>query len=94
MARWKIAGINFEHFHMGDNLRCAWEHPACEIVGVCDEQPQRMADAVRTFSIPAERVFTDYRECLERTRPDLVLLCPAARGTASGPKKSPPTAST
>jgi glucose-fructose oxidoreductase len=25
-----------------------------------------------------ERVFTDYRACLERTKPDLVVLCPAA----------------
>ena len=31
--RWKIAGIDFEHFHMGDNLRMAHEHPAVDIVG-------------------------------------------------------------
>ena len=36
-----------------------------------------MADAITTFSIPAERVYTDYRRCLEETRPDLVILCPA-----------------
>jgi glucose-fructose oxidoreductase len=27
MKRWKIAGINFDHFHMGDLLRMAAEHP-------------------------------------------------------------------
>ena len=41
MSKWKIAGINFDHFHMGDNLRFAFDHPACEIVGICDEQRQR-----------------------------------------------------
>ena len=77
MARWKIAGINFDHFHMGDNLRMACEHPDVEIVGICDEQPERMQDAIRNFEIPDDRVFTDYAECLEQTRPDVVLLCPA-----------------
>ena len=35
MARWKVAGINFDHLHMGDNLRMAFEHDDVEIVGVC-----------------------------------------------------------
>lgn len=78
MSRWKIAGVNFEHFHMGDNLRCAFQHPGCEIVGLCDEQPERMAEAAANFNIPNERLFTDYRQCLESTRPDIVILCPAA----------------
>ncbi len=74
--RWRIAGINFAHMHMGDNLRMAWEHPDCEIVGIADESAERMQDAIRNFAIPSERVFTDYRACLEKTKPDLVLLCP------------------
>ena len=73
----RIAGINFDHMHMGDLLRVAQEHPDAELVGICDEEPERMAAAVRNFSIPAERVFTDYRTCLEKTKPDLVILCPA-----------------
>ena len=52
MSRWKIAGINFDHFHMGDNLRFAFEHPDCEIVGLSDEQPERMADAAKNFGVP------------------------------------------
>ncbi len=36
-----------------------------------------MRRAVESFSIPADRVFTDYRQCLDRTKPDIVLLCPA-----------------
>src|SRR3954465_5818738 len=78
MARkWKIAGINFDHMHMGDLLRRAHAHPDVEIVGVCDELPERMKDAVAAFGLPPEKVFPDYRACLEKTRPDLVILCPA-----------------
>ena len=77
MSKWKIAGINFDHLHMGDNLRMAFEHADVEIVGICDEQPERMRQACEDFAIPADRVFTDYQACLEKTQPDIVLLCPA-----------------
>src|SRR5205823_4252896 len=77
MKPWKIAGINFDHFHMGDLLRMAFNHPQGEIVGISDEKPERMRDAAANFGLPSEKVFTDYRECLEKTRPDLVILCPA-----------------
>ena len=75
---WKIAGINFDHFHMGDLLRYAHEHPNAEIVGISDEQPARMEEAVRKGLVARDRAFTDYRECLEKTKPDVVLLFPAA----------------
>ncbi|MFN0120689.1 MAG: Gfo/Idh/MocA family protein [Blastocatellia bacterium] len=78
----KIAGINFDHFHMGDLLRMADDHPFAEIVGICDETPARMQEAARNFAISDDRVFTDYRECLERTRPDVVILCPSTAGHA------------
>ncbi|PTY01793.1 gfo/Idh/MocA family oxidoreductase [Verrucomicrobia bacterium LW23] len=76
-TKWKIAGINFDHMHMGDLLRKVFEHSNAEIVGVSDERPDRMEDTVRKFGIPRQRVFTDYRECMEKARPDLVILCPA-----------------
>lgn len=75
--KWKIAGVNFDHMHMGDLLRMTHEHPNAEIVGVCDETPERMAGTIKNFSIPKDRVFTDYRQCLETTKPDMVILCPA-----------------
>jgi glucose-fructose oxidoreductase len=62
--------------HMGDLLRQVREHPFAEIVGICDETPSRMEGAANNFSIPAERQFTDYRACLEKTQPDIVILCP------------------
>ncbi len=78
MKRWRIAGINFDHFHMGDLLRYASEQANAEIVSICDEQPERMVSAAKNFGLDASQVFTDYRACLEQSKPDIVLLCPAA----------------
>lgn len=75
--KFRVAGINFDHMHMGDLLRMVNGNPAAEIVGICDEQPRRMSDVIRNFSIPAHQVFTDLDECLEKARPDFVVLCPA-----------------
>jgi len=77
MAHWRVAGICFDHMHMGDNLRMAHDHPRCEIVGVCDESRERMAQAIENFGIAEDRVYTDFRRCMEVSKPDLVLLCPA-----------------
>ena len=77
MARFRVVGISFDHSHMGDNLKMADEHPDCEIVGVCSEQPEQMARAVQDFDLSSNQVFSDYRQCMEHACPDLVLLCPA-----------------
>ena len=76
MKRWRIAGVNFDHMHMGDLLRQAHEHPNAEIVGVADAQPERMQGTIERFDIPKDAVFTDFRECIEKTTPDVVILCP------------------
>ncbi|MEM9443740.1 MAG: Gfo/Idh/MocA family oxidoreductase [Verrucomicrobiota bacterium] len=73
---WKIAGIEFSHMHMGDLLRCVDQHPHAEIVGICDPKPERMEEAISNFKLDASRVFTDARQCMEETQPDLVILCP------------------
>jgi glucose-fructose oxidoreductase len=78
MKTWRVAGINFDHFHMGDLLRQTFDHPKAEIVAVCDLQPERMEEARRNFSLSEDQVFTDHAECLEKAQPDLVVLCPAA----------------
>jgi glucose-fructose oxidoreductase len=77
MKKWKIAGINFDHMHMGDLLRMASQQANAEIVAICDEQPERMQNAIKNFSIPKKRVFTDYKQCLETSKPDVAILCPA-----------------
>ena len=90
MAKWRIAGINFDHLHMGDLLRQVHDHPGAEIVGICHEEPAAMQGAIENFSIPDERVFTDYRACLEQTRPDVVILCPATAHHAEWTEKVAP----
>lgn len=87
---WKIAGINFDHFHMGDLLRYTHEHPHAKVVGISDEQPARMEEAVSKGLVAREQAFTDYRECLERTKPDVVILCPAASMHGEWVKKVAP----
>ncbi len=72
----RVTGINFDHFHMGDLLRMVTQHGNAEIAGVCDQTPARMQTAIANFDIPSERVFTDVDECLEKSRPDFVILCP------------------
>lgn len=76
--RWKIAGINFDHFHMGDLLRMAHNHPDAEIASVCDPDPARMLEAQRNFSLRSDQIFTDVTDCLNQSKPDLIILCPAA----------------
>jgi glucose-fructose oxidoreductase len=46
-------------------------------VGICDDQPERMAGAVKNFGLTEDQVFTDYRQCIEQTKPDILILCPA-----------------
>jgi glucose-fructose oxidoreductase len=87
---WKIAGINFDHMHMGDLLRMVHEHPHAEIVGICDEQPDRMKNAIANFGIPQNQIFTDYRQCLEQSQPDLVILCPATAEHAEWTRRVAP----
>jgi predicted dehydrogenase len=90
MAKWKIAGVNFDHFHMGDNLRFAHAHPDVEIVSLCDEQPERMVEAAEHFSVSPDRLYTDCEACLTATEPDLVLLCPATARHAEWTEKVAP----
>lgn len=73
---WRFAGVNFDHMHMGDLLRQVHEHPNAEIVGVADADPSRMKSTVAKLDIPQQRVFTDFRQCIETTQPDVVILCP------------------
>ncbi|MBV7332919.1 Gfo/Idh/MocA family oxidoreductase [Chloroflexi bacterium TSY] len=77
MKTWRVAGINFDHMHMGDLLRQVYEHPNAEIVGVCHVDRERMATIIEKLDISAERVFTDYVQCMAVTDPEVVILCPS-----------------
>ena len=84
---WRVAGINFDHFHMGDLLRSVHEHPNAELVGISDETPARMEEVAVKFAIPSDRVFADFVTCLETATPDVVVLCPAAARHAEWTEK-------
>jgi predicted dehydrogenase len=77
---WRFVGANFDQMHQNPNLREVVEHPDAELVGVCDEEPSTstgsMERAVDELDIPAERVFSDLDECIEKTDPDAVLGAP------------------
>jgi len=88
--KWRVAGINFDHFHMGDLLRMANEHPRAEVVAICDEQPARMEELRQTVFVPDERVYTSVDLCLLESKPDLVILCPAAARHADWVEKVAP----
>lgn len=62
---------------MVELLRQAHMHPNAEIAGICDDHPERMDAAVVSYGIPARSVFTDYRRCMEETKPDIVIVCPS-----------------
>lgn len=72
----RIAGISFDHMHMGDLLRMVAGHPGAELVGIFDPDRARMQGAVEAFGIPEDRVFTDFDACMA-TKPDLAILCSA-----------------
>jgi predicted dehydrogenase len=75
--RFRVAGISFEHMHMGDNLRMAMEHPDCEVVAICDSVPERMLDAKQQLGLRDEQCFTDWQHCLSVGKPDWIILCPS-----------------
>lgn len=77
MAKQKIVGISFDHMHMGDLLSMAHAHPDAEIAGIFDPNPARMNEAIKIFKVPADRVFTDFDDCMKSTKPDLAILCAA-----------------
>lgn len=77
MPKHRIVGISFDHMHMGDLLRAAWEHPEAEIAGLFDPDPARMQGAVTQFGVPEDRVFTDLDACLSESGADIAILCSA-----------------
>jgi len=75
---WRIAGINFDFRHMDHLLACVTQTARAELVGISHHDPVEMQAAIKANGIPSDRVFTDWRQCIEQTRPDVVILCPAS----------------
>lgn len=74
----RFVGINFDHMHMGDNLRMVVENPTAQLVGICDLQPERMEESITRLNIPRDQVFTSPEKCLEVAKADVAILCPAS----------------
>ncbi|MBV22089.1 MAG: glucose-fructose oxidoreductase [Parcubacteria group bacterium] len=83
MKKWRVAGINFDHLHMGDLLREVYNHAFAEIVGVCDFDQNKMQSAISNFNIPNNLVFNNLDKCILETNPDLVITCPATADHAN-----------
>jgi glucose-fructose oxidoreductase len=77
MRKFKVVGINFDHMHMGDLLRMAGAHPQVEIVGVSDEIPDRVMPVLDRLGLDRSLFHVDYRQLMEKHKPDLAILCPA-----------------
>lgn len=76
MAKHRIAGISFDHMHMGDLLRMVAEHPGAEICAIYDPDSAKMVDAIAAFDLSPDVVFTDFDACMA-TKPDVAILCAA-----------------
>jgi glucose-fructose oxidoreductase len=76
MARHRIAGISFDHMHMGDLLRMAQSHPDAEVVALFDPDRSRMEGVAAELGVPGDRLFTEFDAAMA-VRPDLAILCAA-----------------
>ncbi|HUT32575.1 MAG TPA: Gfo/Idh/MocA family oxidoreductase [Planctomycetota bacterium] len=59
----------------GHGLDTVWrEAPGCEVVAVADADAKGLAAAVKRLKAP--KGYADYRELLDKEKPDLVSICP------------------
>ena len=66
------------------------EHPNAEIVGIADEQMDRMRGTMAALEIPESCAFEDFGRCLDLTTPDVVILCPATASHGEWTEKVAP----
>ncbi len=83
----RVAAICFDHFHVGDLLRMVVNHPQAELVGVYDDSRERVLEVLSGIGLPSHLVMDDVRWLLERSKPDLIILCPAAKRHAEWVEK-------
>ena len=62
-------GVSRRHFH-------GYHHPQTQLVAIAEIDEQKLEEAGKTNGV--DRLYTDYRELLERERPDLVSVCTTA----------------
>jgi len=74
----------------GDLLRMVHEHPEAEIAGIFDPDRTKMQAAMDAFSIPEDRVFTDFDQCMAAGPYDMAILCAATGAHAEIPERLAP----
>src|SRR5438552_2557161 len=85
-ARYRVAVVGVAHMHVNELMRRFAEMPNVDMVAIADTgkaelnqtSPSTRAHtlAVARSEIGIPRSYSDYRELLDRERPDIVLLCP------------------
>jgi glucose-fructose oxidoreductase len=88
--KWRIAGINFDFRHMDQLLGWVHRERHAELVGVSHHDRAEMQDVIAACEVPGKRVFTDWKTCINETRPDVVVLCPASGAHADWVEKVAP----
>lgn len=76
MTKFRVAGVGFDHMHIGDQLALAIDHDEVEIVGAFDAPGHEgRADGVLSslgLSVP---LFDDLDELVASVAPDLAFVC-------------------
>ncbi len=88
--KWRIAGINFDFRHMDQLLGCVHHERNAELVGISHHDREEMRDVIAADDVSGDRVFTDWRQCIEEIKPDVVIPCPASGAHAEWVEKVAP----
>jgi predicted dehydrogenase len=70
MAQTKIAFVGLVHSHCWTQLRNVGTIDGVELVGIAEPQPELVAEAKKL--VPNAEFFDDYRELIEKKKPDIV----------------------
>ena len=67
------------HGNYGHGVDTAWrDFPNCEIVGIADDNEKGRARAAERHNV--KDTFADYSDMLDKTKPDIVSICPDVAG--------------
>ncbi len=69
-AQTKIAFVGLVHSHCWTQLRNVGTIPGVELVGIAEPEPELVAEAKKL--VPNTEYFSDYRELIEKKKPDIV----------------------
>lgn len=68
---YKIAVIGLVHAHVWGHLHTMVDGKTAKLVGVAEPNPELVAEAKKA-GVPDDLIFSDYKQMLEKTKPDMV----------------------